>query len=41
VRLEYVGRPRRASPSEGYPKAHQTEQERVIATALAGGSATE
>ena len=40
VRLEYVGRPRRASPSEGYPKAHQTEQERLVAAALAGGSAT-
>jgi 2-oxoglutarate dehydrogenase E1 component len=34
VRLEYVGRARRASPSEGYPQAHQAEQERLLAAAL-------
>ena len=32
--LEYAGRPRRASTSEGYPQAHQVEQERVIHSAL-------
>jgi 2-oxoglutarate dehydrogenase E1 component len=30
----YVGRPRRASPSEGYPQAHQVEQERLVAEAV-------
>jgi len=34
VRLSYVGRARRASPSEGYPQAHQAEQERLLAAAL-------
>jgi 2-oxoglutarate decarboxylase len=34
VRLEYVGRARRASPSEGYPQAHQAEQRRLVADAL-------
>jgi multifunctional 2-oxoglutarate metabolism enzyme len=32
--LEYVGRPPRASPSEGYPAAHRLEQERIVLTAL-------
>jgi len=32
--IEYVGRPYRASPSEGYPGAHAVEQERIITTAL-------
>jgi 2-oxoglutarate dehydrogenase E1 component len=32
----YVGRPWRASPSEGYPTAHQREQERIVRTALTG-----
>jgi 2-oxoglutarate dehydrogenase complex dehydrogenase (E1) component-like enzyme len=32
--LDYVGRARRASPSEGYPQAHQAEQERLLAAAL-------
>ncbi len=36
VPLDYCGRARRASPSEGYPQAHQAEQERVIAAALGG-----
>jgi 2-oxoglutarate decarboxylase len=34
VELDYVGRPPRASPSEGYPAAHRLEQERIILTAL-------
>ncbi len=34
VRLRYAGRPDRASPAEGYPKAHQSEQARLIADAL-------
>jgi len=33
----YRGRDRRASPSEGYPQAHQAEQERILADALAVG----
>jgi 2-oxoglutarate dehydrogenase E1 component len=32
--LGYVGRPSRASPSEGDPQAHQAEQERILAAAL-------
>ncbi|GAC1589095.1 MAG: multifunctional oxoglutarate decarboxylase/oxoglutarate dehydrogenase thiamine pyrophosphate-binding subunit/dihydrolipoyllysine-residue succinyltransferase subunit [Candidatus Velthaea sp.] len=32
--IEYVGRPYRASPSEGYPGAHVVEQERIVTTAL-------
>jgi multifunctional 2-oxoglutarate metabolism enzyme len=36
VPLDYCGRARRASPSEGYPQAHQAEQERVLAAALGG-----
>ncbi|MEO8227522.1 MAG: hypothetical protein ABI637_08825, partial [Gemmatimonadota bacterium] len=35
VSLEYAGRPDRASPAEGYPKAHTAEQNRIIAAALA------
>jgi 2-oxoglutarate dehydrogenase E1 component len=34
--LGYVGRPQRASPSEGYPAAHRLEQERIVLTALTG-----
>ncbi len=34
--IRYVGRPERASPSEGYPAAHRTEQERIVLTALMG-----
>jgi 2-oxoglutarate dehydrogenase E1 component len=30
----YIGRPERASPGEGYPAAHVTEQSRIIRTAL-------
>ena len=32
--IEYVGRPYRASPSEGYPGAHSVEQERIVRDAL-------
>jgi 2-oxoglutarate dehydrogenase E1 component len=35
VRLRYVGRPWRASPSEGYPTAHLHEQDRIVREALA------
>jgi 2-oxoglutarate dehydrogenase E1 component len=34
VRLRFVGRPWRASPSEGYPTAHLKEQERIVREAL-------
>jgi 2-oxoglutarate dehydrogenase E1 component len=34
VPLSYVGRPWRASPSEGYPTAHLREQDRIVRTAL-------
>jgi 2-oxoglutarate dehydrogenase E1 component len=36
VELGYIGRPPRASPSEGYPAAHRSEQERIVLTALEG-----
>ena len=36
VELRYIGRPERASPSEGYPAAHRSEQERIVLTALTG-----
>jgi 2-oxoglutarate dehydrogenase E1 component len=36
VPLEYEGRARRASPSEGYPQAHQAEQDRLLAAAISG-----
>jgi 2-oxoglutarate decarboxylase len=32
--LRYAGRPERASPAEGYPAAHATEQARIVAEAL-------
>jgi len=34
--VTYVGRPWRASPSEGYPTAHQREQDRIVREALVG-----
>jgi 2-oxoglutarate dehydrogenase E1 component len=34
VELRYVGRPWRASPSEGYPTAHALEQDRIVREAL-------
>ncbi len=37
VTLEYVGRPTRASPGEGYSVAHAREQERIVLTALTPG----
>ena len=36
--LQYVGRTWKASPSEGYPTAHQVEQDRIVRTALGGSS---
>ena len=36
AQLQYVGRPQRSSPSEGYPAAHRLEQERIVLTALEG-----
>jgi len=33
-RLRFVGRPWRASPSEGYPTAHRIEQDRIARAAL-------
>jgi 2-oxoglutarate dehydrogenase E1 component len=33
--IDYVGRPYRASPSEGYGGAHAVEQERIVREALA------
>ena len=32
--FSYVGRPQRSSPSEGYPAAHRSEQERIVLTAM-------
>ncbi len=34
VPVRYVGRPWRASPSEGYPTAHLVEQDRIVREAL-------
>ncbi len=36
--LGYVGRPDRASPSEGYAGAHEAQQERIVTAAFAGGT---
>ncbi len=38
VSLRYVGRPWRASPSEGYPTAHLVEQDRIVRDALGAPS---
>jgi 2-oxoglutarate dehydrogenase E1 component len=38
ITLDYVGRPTRASPGEGYSIAHAREQERIVLTALTPGS---
>ncbi len=38
VLLRYVGRPWRASPSEGYPTAHGIEQDRIARAALELGN---
>jgi len=40
VPLLYVGRPWRASPSEGYPTAHLREQDRIVRAALASSALT-
>lgn len=32
--IRYIGRPERASPAEGYPKAHADEQGRIVQEAL-------
>jgi 2-oxoglutarate dehydrogenase E1 component len=34
IPLRYIGRPWRASPSEGYPTAHLREQDRIVRAAL-------
>jgi 2-oxoglutarate dehydrogenase E1 component len=39
VPLRFVGRPWRASPSEGYPTAHLREQDRIVRAALAAHDA--
>jgi 2-oxoglutarate dehydrogenase E1 component len=36
--VEYVGRPWRASPSEGYPTAHLVEQDRIVRETLTRGA---
>ena len=36
--LQYVGRPWRASPSEGYPTSHLREQDRIVRAALTSSS---
>jgi 2-oxoglutarate dehydrogenase E1 component len=40
VPLSYVGRPWRASPSEGYPTSHLREQDRIVREALKSASAS-
>ncbi|MFZ0128043.1 MAG: multifunctional oxoglutarate decarboxylase/oxoglutarate dehydrogenase thiamine pyrophosphate-binding subunit/dihydrolipoyllysine-residue succinyltransferase subunit [Candidatus Dormiibacterota bacterium] len=34
IQWDYIGRPRRASPSEGYAGSHQLEQERIVTEAF-------
>jgi 2-oxoglutarate dehydrogenase E1 component len=34
IHFGFIGRPERASPGEGYPAAHITEQSRIVRTAL-------
>jgi 2-oxoglutarate decarboxylase len=34
IRFGFIGRPERASPGEGYPAAHLTEQSRIVTTAI-------
>jgi 2-oxoglutarate dehydrogenase E1 component len=38
VPLRYVGRPWRASPSEGYPTTHAREQQRIVGEVLRAGT---
>ncbi len=40
VQWEYIGRPRRASPSEGYAGSHQLEEERIVNEAFATSQRT-
>ncbi len=35
VAIRHISRPERSSPAEGYPAAHQQEQERIVTEALA------
>ena len=35
VQVTEASRPERASPAEGYPSAHQAEQAKIVAAALA------
>lgn len=35
IQWGYIGRPRRASPSEGYAGSHQLEEERIVSEAFA------
>jgi multifunctional 2-oxoglutarate metabolism enzyme len=39
MQIRYVGRPERASPAEGYPAAHMSEQNRIIREALQSAEA--
>ena len=34
IHFGFIGRPERASPGEGYPAAHLTEQNRIVTTAI-------
>jgi 2-oxoglutarate dehydrogenase E1 component len=34
IHFGFIGRPERASPGEGYPAAHATEQNRIVTTAI-------
>ncbi len=38
IRWDYIGRPRRASPSEGSAGSHHIEQERIVNSAIASSS---
>ena len=38
VEFGYVGRPQRAAPSEGYPAAHRSEQERIVLMTFEGSA---
>jgi multifunctional 2-oxoglutarate metabolism enzyme len=38
LQFGYIGRPERAASGEGYPIAHATEQNRIVAAALDGGT---
>lgn len=38
LRVGYVGRPERASPAEGYKKAHDEQQNRIVRDAFGRGA---